>query len=170
GPYNPTTVVVPAVEATDDSPAIPQHTTIETILNMSEENKAHFQAEKEAIFLLLTEWSRLVTIVKQTEELDIISYHKLFEILKQYKKEINEIEPERIAKSANPLALVAAAQQYLDNYYQAPKPQRSYAPAPKPSFSTRSIAPTRHKGKEIAKPITLPSESESDEDIDPEQA
>ncbi|GKF52768.1 retrovirus-related pol polyprotein from transposon TNT 1-94, partial [Tanacetum coccineum] len=28
------------------------------------------------------------------------------------------------AKSANPLALLAAAQPYLDNYYQAPKPQR----------------------------------------------
>ncbi|GKG38523.1 hypothetical protein Tco_0460235, partial [Tanacetum coccineum] len=31
-------------------------------------------------------------------------------------------------------------------------------------------ATTRHKGKEIAKPITPPSESASDEDSDPEQA
>nr|GFC03447.1 hypothetical protein [Tanacetum cinerariifolium] len=31
-----------------------QHTTVETVTNMSPENKSHFQAEKEAIFLLLT--------------------------------------------------------------------------------------------------------------------
>ncbi|GKE52747.1 integrase, catalytic region, zinc finger, CCHC-type containing protein, partial [Tanacetum coccineum] len=33
-----------------------------------------------------------------------------------------------------------------------------------------SHASTKHKGKEIAKPITLPSESASEEDSDPEQA
>nr|GEU32855.1 retrovirus-related Pol polyprotein from transposon TNT 1-94 [Tanacetum cinerariifolium] len=43
-----------AVEATDDSPAVPEHTTVETPMNMSLENKAHFQAEKEAIHLILT--------------------------------------------------------------------------------------------------------------------
>ncbi|GJX75200.1 retrovirus-related pol polyprotein from transposon TNT 1-94, partial [Tanacetum coccineum] len=217
----PTTVVVLAVAATDDSLEVPQHTTVETILNMNPDNKAHFQAEKEAIFLLLTgirdeiystvdacqtanemwiaierlqqgeslniqdvktnlfwefgkftsrdgesmesyysrfykmmnemirnnlkvatmqvnvqflqqlqlEWSRFVTIVKQTEELDTVSYHKLFDILKQYQKEVNEIRAERIAKSANP-----------------------------------------HKGKEVAKPVIPPSESGSDEDSDLEQA
>ncbi|GJT07854.1 hypothetical protein Tco_0842316, partial [Tanacetum coccineum] len=255
GPYQPTTVVVLAVAATDDSPEVPQHTTFETILNMTPDNKAHFQAEKEAIFLLSTgfgdeiystvdacqtanemwiaierlqqgeslkiqdvktnmfwefgkftsrdgesmesyysrfykmmnemirnnlkvatmqvnvqflqqlqpEWSRFVSIVKQTEELDTVSYHKLFDILKQYQKEVNEICAKRIAKSANPLALVASAQPHLDNYYQAPKPQRAYAAAPK-------HASTRHKGKEVAKPVTPPSESGSDEDSDPEQA
>ncbi|GJX88892.1 hypothetical protein Tco_0340906 [Tanacetum coccineum] len=55
------------------------------------------------------------------------------------------------AKSANPLALLAAAQPYSDNYYQAPKPQRSNAT----SSSTRPSASTRHKGKEIAKPSLL---------------
>nr|GEX57207.1 hypothetical protein [Tanacetum cinerariifolium] len=34
----------------------------------------------------------------------------------------------------------------------------------------RSYTTTRHKGKEIAKPITPPSETASEEDIDPEQA
>ncbi|GJT70735.1 hypothetical protein Tco_1030021 [Tanacetum coccineum] len=37
-------------------------------------------------------------------------------------------------------------------------------------ISTLSHAATRHKGKEIAKPITPPSESASEEDSDPEQA
>nr|GFD35678.1 hypothetical protein [Tanacetum cinerariifolium] len=53
-PYKPTTVLVHAVEATDDSLVIPEHTTVETPTNMSLENKAHFLAEKEAIHLILT--------------------------------------------------------------------------------------------------------------------
>ncbi|GKF71057.1 hypothetical protein Tco_0207171 [Tanacetum coccineum] len=40
----------------------------------------------------------------------------------------------------------------------------------KASLPTRSHVTTRHKGKEIVKPITPPSESASEEDIDPEQA
>nr|GFB41276.1 hypothetical protein [Tanacetum cinerariifolium] len=54
GPYKPTTVLVQAVPVNDDSPAIPEHTTVEIPMNMSPENKAHFQAEKEAIHLILT--------------------------------------------------------------------------------------------------------------------
>nr|GEW40240.1 hypothetical protein [Tanacetum cinerariifolium] len=54
GPYKPTTVLVHVVKATDDSPAVPEHTAIETPTNMSPENKAHFLAEKEAIHLILT--------------------------------------------------------------------------------------------------------------------
>ncbi|GJV60309.1 retrovirus-related pol polyprotein from transposon TNT 1-94 [Tanacetum coccineum] len=115
---------------------------------------------------LQPEWSRFVTLVKQSEKIDIISYHRLFDILKQFQKEVNDIRAERIAKSANPLALLAAAQPYSDTYYQAPKPQRSNAT----SSSTRQSASTRHKGKEVAKPITPQSESVSEEDSDPEQA
>nr|GEY75196.1 hypothetical protein [Tanacetum cinerariifolium] len=76
----------------------------------------------------------------------------------------------RIAKNANPLVLVVAAQQYPDPYYQAPKSHKSYATPLKKSSSTRSNASTKYKGKEIAKPITPPSESSSEEDGDPEQA
>nr|GEZ43606.1 hypothetical protein [Tanacetum cinerariifolium] len=54
GPYKPTTVLVQAVAATDDSPAILEHTIVETPMNMSPENKVHFQAEKEVIHLILT--------------------------------------------------------------------------------------------------------------------
>ncbi|GJW42353.1 hypothetical protein Tco_0071152 [Tanacetum coccineum] len=99
---------------------------------------------------LQPEWSRFVTIVKQAEKIDIVSYHKLFDILKQFQLEVNDIRAERIAKSANPLALLAAAQPYSDNYYQAPKPQTSNAPSNKQSSSTRTSASTRHKAKKIA--------------------
>ncbi|GJV84324.1 retrovirus-related pol polyprotein from transposon TNT 1-94 [Tanacetum coccineum] len=262
GPYTPTIVTTPAVPATENSPAVPEQTTVETVMNMTPENRAHFESEKEAIHLILTgigdeiystvdacqtaqemweaierlqqgeslniqdvktnlfwefgqftshdgetiesyytrfykmmnemirnnltvatmqvnvqflqqlqpEWSRFVTIVKQQHKLDEVSYHKLFDILKQYQKEVNELRAERMAKNANPLALVATAQTLQDPYYQTSKPHKSYAPTSKASLPTRSHATTRYKGKEIAKPITPPSESASEEDSDPEQA
>ncbi|GKA53377.1 retrovirus-related pol polyprotein from transposon TNT 1-94 [Tanacetum coccineum] len=183
--------------ATDDSPAVLKRTVPKTFLNISTENKAHFDAEVEAIHLILTEigddiystvdacttskdmwiaierlqqgeslnkqdvktnlfwefgrftsrdgesiesyysmfykmmnemernqlevatmqvnvqflqqlqpeWSRFVTIVKQPVDLDKESYRKLFDILKQYQIEGNEISAEKIARNANLLAL-----------------------------------------------------------------
>ncbi|GKA17449.1 hypothetical protein Tco_0697286, partial [Tanacetum coccineum] len=37
-----------AVSATDKSLEVPEQTTVETVLNMSPVNKAHFESEKEA--------------------------------------------------------------------------------------------------------------------------
>nr|GEW67155.1 retrovirus-related Pol polyprotein from transposon TNT 1-94 [Tanacetum cinerariifolium] len=198
GPYKPTTVLVQAVDVTDDSPAIPEHMTVETPMNMSPENKAHFEAEKEPIHLILTrigdeiystvdacqisqemweaierlqqEWSRFVTIVKQQHKLDEVSYHKLFDILKQYQNEVNELRAERLSSNANPLALVATAQANQDPYNQISRSHKSYAPSSKPSIPTRSHITTRHKGKEIAKLITPLFETASEEDSDPKQA
>nr|GFA54421.1 hypothetical protein [Tanacetum cinerariifolium] len=115
-------------------------------------------------------WSRFVTIVKQQHKLDEVSYHKLFDILKQYQKEVNELISERLARNDNLLALVATAQVNQDPYYQTSKTRKSYAPSSKPSIPTRSHTTTRYKGKEIAKPITPPSESTSTKDNDHEQA
>nr|GEX10563.1 hypothetical protein [Tanacetum cinerariifolium] len=145
-------MLVHAVETIDNSPAVPEHTTVETPLNMSTENKAYFLAEKEAIHLILIaigddiystidacqtpKWSRFVTIIKQQHKLDEVSYYKLFDILKKYQNEVNELHAEKLARNANPLALVATAQ----------------------------------ANKEIAKPITPPSETASEEDSDLEQA
>nr|GEU44660.1 hypothetical protein [Tanacetum cinerariifolium] len=47
-------VVVPAVPATKNSPAVPEHTTVETLQTMSPKNKVHYESEKEAIHLILT--------------------------------------------------------------------------------------------------------------------
>nr|GEZ77616.1 hypothetical protein [Tanacetum cinerariifolium] len=104
------TAFLHAIEAIDDSPAVPEHTT--------------------------PKWSRFVTIVKQQHKLDEVSYRKLFDILKQYQNEVNELRAEKLPRNSNPLALVATAQ----------------------------------ASKEIAKPITPPSETASEEDSDPEQA
>ncbi|GKC32562.1 hypothetical protein Tco_1039856 [Tanacetum coccineum] len=88
----------------------------------------------------------------------------------QYQKEVNELRAERMAKNANPLALIAIAQTLQDTYYQSSKSHKSYASTSKASLSTKSHATTRYKAKEIAKPITPPSESASEKDSDPEQA
>nr|GFB67361.1 hypothetical protein [Tanacetum cinerariifolium] len=111
-----------------------------------------------------------MTIVKQQHKLDEVSYYKLFDILKQNQKEVNELRTERLATNANPLALVATAQANQDPYYQTSRSQKSHAPSSKPSIPTKSHTTTRHKGKEIAKPITPPSETVSKKDSDPEQA
>ncbi|GJU65991.1 hypothetical protein Tco_1252250 [Tanacetum coccineum] len=182
GPYQLTTVTILAVLAIDDSLAVPERIAVETLLNMSPENKEHYQSEKEAIHLLLTgigdEIYSIVDACKIAHDIwiaierlqqDTVSYHKLFDVLKQYQKEVNEIRAERIAKNANLLALVAAAQQFPYPYYPAPKSHKSYAPPSKQTSSTRSNASTKFKGKEIAKPITPLSEFASEEDSDPEQ-
>nr|GEV24648.1 hypothetical protein [Tanacetum cinerariifolium] len=93
-----------------------------------------------------------------------------FDILKQYQKEVNELCAERLAMNANPLALVATAQANQDPYCQTSKSYKSYAPSSKPSLLTRTHTSTRYKGKEIAKPITPPSKTASEEDSDPKQA
>ncbi|GJU05814.1 hypothetical protein Tco_1122244 [Tanacetum coccineum] len=222
GPYKLTSVVIEAVAATVNSPEVPQHDEAETVHNMSAENKLYFQAEKEAIFLLLTgigdeiystvdacntanEMWIAIERLQQGESLNVQDvktnlfwefgkftsrdgesmesyYSRFYKLMNeltrnnlqvttmQYQNEVNDIRSERLAKSANPLALVAAAQPYSDHYYQVPKSQRSNAQASNQSSSTRPSASTRHKGKEIAKPVTPQSESVSEEDSDPEQA
>nr|GEW78046.1 hypothetical protein [Tanacetum cinerariifolium] len=117
---------------------------------------------------LQPEWSRFMTIVKQQHDLDTVSYHKLFDVLKLYQNEVDEIRAKRIAKNANPLALVAAASPYPYPYYQAPKFHKQYIPTSKKSHE--SNASTKYKAKEIAKPATPPSESACKEDNDLEQA
>ncbi|GJS80677.1 retrovirus-related pol polyprotein from transposon TNT 1-94 [Tanacetum coccineum] len=124
GPYTPTIVTTPAVPATENSPAVPEQTTVETVMNMTPENRAHFESEKEAIHLILTGigdeiystvdacqtaqemWERPSKgFNKQQHKLDEVSYHKLFDILKQYQKEVNELRAERKARMLNLLAL-----------------------------------------------------------------
>nr|GEU63571.1 hypothetical protein [Tanacetum cinerariifolium] len=106
GPYKPTTVLVQAVEATDDSPAILEHTTVETPMNMTPKNKAHFEAEEEAIHLILT------------------------------------VIGDEIYSTVDACQIAQEMWEAIERLQQ---------------------------GKEIAKPITPPSETASEEDSDPKQ-
>ncbi|GJV44336.1 hypothetical protein Tco_1428872 [Tanacetum coccineum] len=103
-------------------------------------------------------WSRFVTIVTQQKNLDNVSYHTLFDILKKHQNEVNEIRAERMVRNANPLALVAAAQHYPYDYTQSPKPYKTHAQSSRQTPSTRSHATARNKGKEIVKPPPPPSD------------
>ncbi|GKA48298.1 hypothetical protein Tco_0741256, partial [Tanacetum coccineum] len=189
-PYTPSTVIIPAVHVTDDSPEVPKRTATAhdiwiAIERLQQGKSLNIQDVKTNLFW---EFGRFTSHGEETMKSYYSRFYKmmnemirnnltvatmqvnLFDVLKQYQNKVNEIRAERIAKNANPLALVAAAQQYPDPYYQAPKSHKSYAPPSKESSSTRSHASTKYKGKEIAKPITPPSESSSKEDSDLEQA
>ncbi|GJV26121.1 retrovirus-related pol polyprotein from transposon TNT 1-94 [Tanacetum coccineum] len=90
---------------------------------------------------LQPEWKRFVTLVKQSQELKTVSYHKLYDILKQHQNEVNEIRTERLARTANPLALVAQ-QQPVYHHQNHPTQNTQYS-------STRSQQSTRNRGKSI---------------------
>ncbi|GJW30101.1 hypothetical protein Tco_0046976 [Tanacetum coccineum] len=69
-------------------------------------NVTNHQVNVQFLLQLQPEWQRFVTLVKQSQELKTVSYHKLYDILKQHQNEVNEIRTERLARTANPLALV----------------------------------------------------------------
>ncbi|GJY05420.1 hypothetical protein Tco_0371360 [Tanacetum coccineum] len=64
------------------------------------------QVNVQFLLQLQLEWQRFVTLVKQSQELKTVSYHKLYDILKQHQNEVNEIRAERLARTANPLILI----------------------------------------------------------------
>nr|GEY60209.1 ribonuclease H-like domain-containing protein [Tanacetum cinerariifolium] len=142
----------------------------ETYKNVSQDIRDQLNAEAEAVQIILTgidndiystvdacpnacemwkaierlkrEWQRFVTLVKQNQELKTVLYHKLYDILKQHQHEVNEIRAERIARVANPLALVAQQQSvYHPQTHSTHYTQNS---------STRSQqAATKNRGKAI---------------------
>ncbi|GJU15287.1 hypothetical protein Tco_1143253 [Tanacetum coccineum] len=56
---------------------------------------------------LQPEWSRHVTIVHQTKDLHIADYTQLYDFLKYNQKEVDDLRAERLAKTHDPLALMA---------------------------------------------------------------
>nr|GEZ38065.1 Gag-Pol polyprotein [Tanacetum cinerariifolium] len=101
----------------------------ETYKNVSQDIRDQLNAEAEAVQIILTgidndiystidacpnacemwkaikrlkqEWQRFMTLVKQNQELKTVSYHKLYDILKQHQHEVNEIRAERIARNSS---------------------------------------------------------------------
>ncbi|GKA22649.1 retrovirus-related pol polyprotein from transposon TNT 1-94 [Tanacetum coccineum] len=68
------------------------------------------QVNVQFLLQLQPEWQRFMTLIKQGQELKTVSYHKLYDILKQHLNEVNEIRAERLTHTANPLARVAQQQ------------------------------------------------------------
>ncbi|GJT74662.1 retrovirus-related pol polyprotein from transposon TNT 1-94 [Tanacetum coccineum] len=103
-------------------------------------NVTNHQVNVQFLLQLQPEWQRFVTLVKQSQELKTVSYHKLYDILKQHQNEVNEIRAERLARTANPLAL--AQQQPVYHHQNHPTQNTQYS-------STRSQQSTRNIGKAI---------------------
>nr|GEZ64919.1 hypothetical protein [Tanacetum cinerariifolium] len=187
GPYKPITILVQAIEATDDSPAIPKHTTVETPMNMSPENKAYFLAGKEAIHLILTgigdeiystvdacqiaqEMWEAIERLQQGESQNIQDVKtNLFwefgkftshdgEPMESYYTRFYKLMNEMIKNNLIVTTILARNANPLALVATAQANQDPY-------YQT-----SRHKGKEIAKLITPLSETASEEDNDPEQA
>nr|GEV71399.1 hypothetical protein [Tanacetum cinerariifolium] len=110
------------------------YSTIDVCLNAYEMWKA--------IKRLKQEWQRFVTLVKQSQKLKTLSYHKLYDILKQHQQEVNEIKAERIACVAHPLALVAQQQPVYN-------PQNHPTHYSQNSSTRSQQAATRNRGKAI---------------------
>ncbi|GJR18782.1 retrovirus-related pol polyprotein from transposon TNT 1-94 [Tanacetum coccineum] len=104
-------------------------------------NVTNHQVNVQFLLQLQPEWQRFVTLVKQSQELKTVSYHKLYDILKQHQNEVNEIRTERLARTANPLALVAQ-QQPVYHPPNHPTQNTQYS-------STRTQQSTRNRGKAI---------------------
>nr|GEW24499.1 NifU-like protein 1, chloroplastic [Tanacetum cinerariifolium] len=88
------------------------------------------QVNFQFLLQLQLEWQRFMTLVKQSQDLKTVSYHKLYDILKQHHNEVNEIRAERLAHTANPLALIAQQQsayhpQHNPNHYTQNSSTRS---------------------------------------------
>nr|GEY59658.1 hypothetical protein [Tanacetum cinerariifolium] len=134
-----TAVCHSAVLATYDYLEVPERGVVETLLNMSPENKEYYQPEKEAIHLLLTGIEDEIYLIVDACK---IAHDMWIEKLQQ-------------DESFN---------------IQDVKTNLFWEIGKFTSYNGESNAYTKYEGKEIAKPITPPSESASEEDSDPEQA
>ncbi|GKB11219.1 hypothetical protein Tco_0845142 [Tanacetum coccineum] len=63
------------------------------------------QVNVQFLLQLQPKWQRFVMLVKQSQGLKTVSYHKLYDILKQHQNEVNEIRTDRLARTAILLAL-----------------------------------------------------------------
>ncbi|GKE81511.1 hypothetical protein Tco_1551511 [Tanacetum coccineum] len=93
---------------------------------------------------------------RPVEDLDLVLYGDLKTMFKPHVEDNQNVHIHMLVEKRYPLTAL--------------KSYKSIAQPSKQSSFTRSSAPTKFKGKEIAKPITPPSESTSEEDSDPEQA
>ncbi|GJX32504.1 hypothetical protein Tco_0242359 [Tanacetum coccineum] len=214
GPYTPTIVTTPAVPATEDSLAVLEQTTVETMkiysivdavrLKLKKSGKPRRLTKKnsgESLNIqdvktnLFWEFGQFTSHDGETIESYYTRFYKMMNEMirnnltvatmqKFQCSFLHNLQPDMVKICHN---CDSKKQHKLDmkfhtisslNLKTIPKEvnklvlkewQECY-PFSTSSLPTRSHATTRYKGKEIAKPITPPSESASEEDSDPEQA
>nr|GEW07852.1 hypothetical protein [Tanacetum cinerariifolium] len=94
---------------------------------------------------LQPEWSRHVTIVHQTKELHTADYTQLYDFLKYNQKEVDELKAERLAKTQDPLALMANS----NNPYAFPAPHQDQS-----SFNQNYLQQPMPNPEDITDPTT----------------
>ena len=84
---------------------------------------------------LQPEWKRHVTIVHQTKDLNTVDYTQLYDFLKYNQAEVNELRAEKLAKSHDPLALMANSHNLYDNpvFHPDHPSQITYMQQPQPN-------------------------------------
>nr|GEW67616.1 hypothetical protein [Tanacetum cinerariifolium] len=128
----------------------------ETFLNITSENKAHFDAEKEAIHLLLTGIGVEIYSTVDTCK----TAHDMWIAIKRLQQDSMESYYSRFYKMMNEMIIIIKHQNLKDHMHLH---QNNLLP---PDLMFLQNA----KSKEIAKPITPPSELAFEEDSDPKQA
>ncbi|GJV57260.1 hypothetical protein Tco_1458265 [Tanacetum coccineum] len=113
---------------------------------------------------LQPEWSRHVTIVHQTKDLHTTDYTQLYDFLKYNQKEVDELRAERLARTHDPLALMANSnnpfsypvfhpdQPSSSTYMQQPQPNNNYNP--QLSFNPNYMQQPMPNPKDITYPTT----------------
>nr|GEV91794.1 hypothetical protein [Tanacetum cinerariifolium] len=94
---------------------------------------------------LRPEWSRHVTIVHQMRDLHTADYTQLYDFLKYKQKEVDELKAERLAKTQDPLALMATS----NNPYNFLAPHQD-----QPSFNQNYMQQPMPNPEDITDPIT----------------
>ncbi|GJY49932.1 hypothetical protein Tco_0439888 [Tanacetum coccineum] len=113
---------------------------------------------------LQPEWSRHVTIVHQTKDLHTTDYTQLYDFLKYNQKEVDELRAERLARTHDPLALMANSnnpfnypvfhqdQPSPSTFMQQPQPNNNYNP--QPSFNQNYMQQPMPNPEDITDPTT----------------
>ncbi|GKA38343.1 retrovirus-related pol polyprotein from transposon TNT 1-94 [Tanacetum coccineum] len=111
---------------------------------------------------LQPEWSRHVTIVHQTKDLHTADYTQLYDFLKYNQKEVDELRAERLAKTQDPLALMANSNNPFNypvfhpdlpsssTFTQQPLPNNNYNP--QPSFNQNYMQQPMPNPEDITDP------------------
>nr|GEZ28032.1 hypothetical protein [Tanacetum cinerariifolium] len=94
---------------------------------------------------LQPEWSRHVTIVHQTKDLNTADYTQLYDFLKYNQNEVDELKAERIAKTQDPLELMANS----NNPYAFPAPHQDQS-----SFNQNYLQQPMPNPEDITDPTT----------------
>nr|GEZ22180.1 hypothetical protein [Tanacetum cinerariifolium] len=94
---------------------------------------------------LQPKWSRHVTIVHQTKDLHTSDYTQLYDFLKYNQKEVDDLKAERLAKTQDPLALMAT----FNNPYTFPVLYQD-----QPSFNQNYMQQPMPSPKDITDPTT----------------